>query len=150
MRVILQRVSRASLSIEQRLHASIGPGLVVLAGFNAEDQPADLDWMAHKLTHLRIFNDAAGVMNLSLKDSGGDLLAVSQFTLHASTRRGNRPSWSRAAPAAISQPLFAAFVSQLEQALGRPVASGVFGADMQIELVNDGPVTLQLDSRQVE
>lgn len=150
MRVVLQRVSRASLSIDQRPHASIGSGLLVLAGFTATDVAADVAWMAQKIVRLRIFNDASGTMNRSVQDSAGEILAVSQFTLYASTRRGNRPSWSSAARGAIAQPLFDAFVRQLAGELGRPVASGVFGADMQIELINDGPVTLHLDSQQPE
>lgn len=147
MRVVVQRVRQASVNVEGRVTGEIGPGLLVLAGFEAADQPADLDWMAQKLVKLRVFPDAEGVMNRSVADIGGGILAVSQFTLYASTRKGNRPSWGRAAAGPVSQPLFEAFVAQLTAALGRPVPTGVFGADMQVSLVNDGPVTISLDSR---
>jgi len=126
--------------------AVIGSGLLVFAGFEEADADVDLDWMAGKLTRLRLFDDAGGTMNRSVRESGGDILAVSQFTLFASTRKGNRPSWSRAARGELSAPLFARFVDGLQAALGKPVACGIFGADMQVSLVNDGPVTLYLDS----
>ncbi len=126
---------------------SIGPGLLVLAGVGDGDTAEDRDWLVRKIVNLRIFADAAGVMNLAIGDMGGDVLAVSQFTLYASTRKGNRPSWSNAAAPAVAQPAFDAFVLSLRQELGRPVATGVFGADMKVALVNDGPVTIWLDSR---
>ncbi len=126
---------------------SIGPGLLIFAGVRGDDTAEDRDWLVRKIVNLRIFGDAAGVMNLSLADTGGEVLAVSQFTLFASTRKGNRPSWSNAAPPSIAQPAFDAFVASLQRDLGRPVATGVFGADMQVGLVNDGPVTIWLDSR---
>lgn len=129
---------------------AIGAGLLVLAGFEAADGEPDLSWLSSKLSRLRVFPDAAGVMNRSIVDIDGEILAVSQFTLFASTRKGNRPSWSRAAPPEISQPLFERFVRQLSADLGRRVPTGVFGADMQIHLVNDGPVTIALDSRNRE
>jgi D-tyrosyl-tRNA(Tyr) deacylase len=122
----------------------------VLAGFEEADQAADLEWMAQKLVRLRVFPDSEGVMNRSVVDAGGGILAVSQFTLYASTRKGNRPSWGRAARGEVSQPLFDRFVSELTAALGRPVATGVFGADMKLSLVNDGPVTIAIDSRSPE
>ena len=143
MRVIVQRVSEAAVSVGGTLSGRIGPGLLVLAGFEEADRDGDLDWMAQKLLRLRIFADDAGVMNRSVAET----LAVSQFTLYASTKKGNRPSWGRAARGEVSQPLFEGFVTRLAAALGRPVATGVFGADMQVSLVNDGPVTVAIDSR---
>jgi len=150
MRVVVQRVRQAAVSVDGQIVGEIGAGLLVLAGFEEADQASDLDWMVQKLTRLRIFADAEGVMNRSVADADGDILTVSQFTLYASTRKGNRPSWSRAARGEISQPLFERFTALLTQALGRPVPTGVFGADMQISLINDGPVTLTLDSRNPE
>ncbi|MCP5276946.1 MAG: D-tyrosyl-tRNA(Tyr) deacylase [Thiobacillus sp.] len=150
MRALVQRVSEARVTVDSRVISRIGPGLLVLAGFEDVDTLADLDWMAIKLARMRIFADEGGVMNRSVTDVGGEILAVSQFTLYASTRKGNRPSWSRAATGEVSRPLFNQFVEALAQALGRPVAIGAFGADMQVGLVNDGPVTLMLDSRAPE
>lgn len=150
MRVVVQRVSQASVAVAGTVVGAIGPGLLVLAGFEAEDGAADIEWMVGKLVRMRIFADEAGVMNRSVVESAGDILAVSQFTLYASTRKGNRPSWSRAARGEVSQPLFEQFVAALSQALGKPVPTGVFGADMAVSLVNDGPVTLTLDSRAPE
>lgn len=147
MRVVVQRVSEASVTVDREVCGSIGKGLLVLAGFEADDTENDLDWMAGKLVRLRLFADAAGVMNCSVQDVGGEILAVSQFTLHASVKKGNRPSWSRAARGDVSGPLFERFVARLAAALGKPVPTGVFGADMQVALVNDGPVTLTIDSR---
>lgn len=150
MRVVIQRVSSACVRVEDRIAGQIGAGLLVLAGFEDTDEDADLAWMAGKIVRLRLFADAAGIMNRSVLESAGEILAVSQFTLYSSVKKGNRPSWSRAARAAISQPLFGRFVEQLAAALGKPVASGVFGADMQVTLINDGPVTLTIDSRNPE
>ena len=150
MRVVAQRVASARVEVDGQVTGSIGAGLLVLAGFEPSDAEADLDWMAAKLSRLRIFADAAGVMNRSVVDADGELLAVSQFTLFASTRKGNRPSWSRAAPPDLAQPLFERFVLCLEKTLGRQVPTGVFGADMQVHLINDGPVTISLDSRRAE
>jgi len=147
MRVIVQRVSAASVAVGGEIAGKIGAGLLVLAGFEEADSEADLDWMAGKLVRLRLFADENGVMNRSVQESGGEMLAVSQFTLYASVKKGNRPSWSRAARGDVSQPLFEGFVAKLGKELGRPVATGVFGADMQVSLVNDGPVTLSIDSR---
>ena len=150
MRVVVQRVKSASVTVDAAVCGQIGAGLLVLAGFEAEDAAADLDWMVNKLVRLRLFPDADGAMNLSVQATGGEILAVSQFTLYASVKKGTKPSWHRAAKGDISGPLFARFVDQLSLALGRPVASGIFGADMQVALVNDGPVTLCIDSRQPE
>ena len=150
MRVVVQRVAQASVTVDGQICGKIGAGLLVLAGFEAEDSAADLDWMVGKLLRLRLFADEAGVMSRSVQEVGGEILAVSQFTLYASVKKGNRPSWSRAARGEISQPLFADFVARLEAALGKPVPTGIFGADMQVALVNDGPVTLCVDSRAPE
>ncbi|MCH2219016.1 MAG: D-aminoacyl-tRNA deacylase [Dechloromonas sp.] len=147
MRVIVQRVKVASVTVDAQVVAEIGAGLLVLAGFEADDTESDLDWMAGKLVRLRLFSDEAGVMNRSVQEIGGEILAVSQFTLYASVKKGNRPSWSRAARGEVSGPLFERFVAKLSAELGKPVPTGVFGADMQVALVNDGPVTLTLDSR---
>lgn len=150
MRVVIQRVREAQVLVAGEVAGSIGHGLLVLAGFSLEENEADLDWMVQKIVKLRIFSDDAGVMNLDVQQVGGRILAVSQFTLYASTRKGNRPSWSRAARGEISQPLFDRFVQKLATAHGQPVPTGVFGADMQVHLVNDGPVTISLDSRAPE
>ena len=150
MRVVVQRVRSASVAVDGEISGKIGPGLLVLAGFEESDTEADLDWMAGKIVRMRIFADVDGVMNCSVQEAGGEILAVSQFTLYASVKKGNRPSWSRAARGDISQPLFERFVAKLTAELGRPVQTGVFGADMQVALVNDGPVTLALDSRNPE
>ena len=150
MRVIVQRVLSARVEVDGQVTGSIGPGLLVLAGLENADTPADLAWMSSKLTRMRIFPGADGVMNRSVQEVGGDILAVSQFTLYASVKKGNRPSWSRAARGEVSGPLFARFVAKLSAELGKPVPTGVFGADMQVALINDGPVTLSIDSRQPE
>jgi len=133
--------------IDGAVVAEIGVGLLVLVGIAPDDAPADRDWLVRKLVDLRIFDDERGAMNRAIGSVGGDVLAVSQFTLFASTRKGNRPSWSAAAPPVIAQPLFDDFVGALAARLGKPVPSGVFGAHMQVALVNDGPVTIALDSR---
>lgn len=150
MRVVVQRVANASVSVANEITGRIDRGLLVLAGFEDADGPQDLEWMAQKLVRLRIFPDDQGVMNRSVTDIGADILAVSQFTLYASTRKGNRPSWGRAARGDISQPLFEQFVGKLTAELGRPVATGTFGADMKVSLINDGPVTVAIDSRNPE
>lgn len=150
MRVVVQRVRQASVTVDAVVAGEIGLGLLVLAGFEEADSSADIDWMAGKIARLRLFSDESGVMNRSVQELGGEILAVSQFTLYASVRKGNRPSWSRAARGDVSRPLFEQFVAGLERELGRPVATGVFGADMQVALVNDGPVTLSIDSRAPE
>ena len=147
MRALIQRVREASVSVDGCVVGAIGPGLLVLAAVAADDADADREWIARKTVALRIFDDAAGVMNRSIVDAGGAILAVSQFTLYASTRKGARPSWSDAAAPAIARPGFDAFVAVLARELGKDVATGEFGAAMQVTLVNDGPVTLWLDSR---
>jgi D-tyrosyl-tRNA(Tyr) deacylase len=150
MRVVVQRVREASVTVNGQITGKIGPGLLVLAGFEGDDSAADLDWMAGKIVKMRLFSDAEGVMNRSVQDAGGDILAVSQFTLYASVKKGNRPSWSRAARGDVSGPLFECFVQKLSAELGKPVPTGVFGADMQVALINDGPVTLTVDSKNPE
>jgi D-tyrosyl-tRNA(Tyr) deacylase len=147
VRALVQRVREARVLVERAVVAEIGPGLLVLVGIAPDDAPADRDWLVRKLVDLRIFDDERGAMNRSIGDVGGDILAVSQFTLFASTRKGNRPSWSDAAAPGVARPLFDDFVGALAARLGKPVASGVFGAHMQVALVNDGPVTIGLDSR---
>ncbi len=150
MRVVVQRVKQAAVTVDGSVTGQIGIGLLVLAGFEEVDQVNELEWMAQKLVKLRIFPDDQGVMNRSVMEAGGDILAVSQFTLYASTKKGNRPSWGRAARGVVSQPLFDQFVGVLSVALGKPVPTGVFGADMQVSLVNDGPVTIAIDSKEPE
>ena len=150
MRVLVQRVKSARVEVDGKISGAIGAGLLVLAGVEEGDGEVDLLWLSGKLTRMRIFDDVSGVMNLSVVDVGGEILAVSQFTLFASLKKGNRPSWSRAARQEISQPLFERFVQQLERDLGRPVPTGVFGAEMQVHLINDGPVTIAIDSRNPE
>lgn len=150
MRALIQRVREAAVRIDGRVVGAIGPGLLVLAAVATDDDNADREWLARKIVALRVFDDDAGVMNRSVADIGGAILAVSQFTLFASTRKGARPSWSGAAPPEIARPRFDAFVGTLATALGKAVATGEFGAAMQVALVNDGPVTIWLDSRQRE
>ena len=150
MRALVQRVREASVAVDGRTVGATGPGLLVLAGIASDDRDDDREWLARKIVALRIFDDDAGAMNRSVVDIDGGILAVSQFTLFASTRKGNRPSWSAAAPPEVAGPGFDAFVAALAAALGRPVATGIFGAAMQVSLVNDGPVTIWLDSRQRE
>ena len=146
MRLLVQRVREASVVVDGATIARIGMGMLVLAGVARDDTADDRDWLARKLVELRIFDDEQGVMNRSVLDVAGDVLAVSQFTLYASTRNGNRPSWSRAAPPEIAALQFHAFVHALMERFGRPVGTGQFGASMQVALVNDGPVTIWLDS----
>jgi D-tyrosyl-tRNA(Tyr) deacylase len=150
VRALVQRVREAEVTVDGRVVAAIGPGLLVLAGITEGDDAADRDWLARKVVQLRVFDDDAGVMNRSVVDSGGAILAVSQFTLYASTRKGNRPSYIAAARPEIAEPAFNALVGLLAQLLGKPVPTGVFGAQMQVRLVNDGPVTIWLDSKQRE
>lgn len=150
MRVLLQRVREASVTVDGKVSGAIGPGLLLLVGVEASDGDADVEWLVRKVSQLRIFNDDAGVMNRSVLEQGGEVLAVSQFTLFASVKKGNRPSYSRAAKGEISRPRFEQFVARLAETLGKPVATGVFGADMQVALTNDGPVTIWLDSQQAE
>lgn len=150
MRVLVQRVTQASVSIGGQVHSSIGNGLLVLVGVEAADTAQDCAWLAGKIAALRIFDDDNGVMNLDVRQVGGDVLVVSQFTLHASTKKGNRPSYIRAANEAIAVPLYNQFVDELHNAIGKPVPTGIFGADMQINLINNGPVTIWIDSKNRE
>ena len=150
MRVIIQRVCNASVSIDNETRASIGGGILILLGIEEADSVEDIEWLSGKISRLRIFNDAMGVMNLSLTDAGGDVLVISQFTLHASTKKGNRPSYIRAARPETAIPLYEKFVIQLEKDLGREVKTGEFGAYMKVNLVNDGPVTIMIDSKKRE
>ncbi|TGE16225.1 D-aminoacyl-tRNA deacylase [Hymenobacter elongatus] len=146
MRVVVQRVRQASVTVEGRITGQIDAGMLVLAGFAPDDDTKALDWMARKLVQLRIFGDEDGKMNRSVQDSGGQVLVVSQFTLLADARKGNRPSYTGAAPPPLAIPLYEQFVRLLEALLGQPVPTGEFGADMQVQLLNDGPVTIVLDS----
>lgn len=147
MRIVIQRVREASVTIDGAMHASIGHGLFILVGVEEGDTEEDAKWLAGKTAGIRIFNDDSGVMNLSVTEAGGELLAVSQFTLTASTKKGNRPSYIRAAGHGLAVPLYEKYCSLLSEAAGRPVRTGVFGADMQCALVNDGPVTIIIDSK---
>ena len=150
MRVVVQRVASARVEVEGRLVGEIGRGLLLLVGMEERDGEADLAWMSGKLARMRIFPDRAGAMNCSVLDIGGEVLAVSQFTLFASVKKGNRPSWSRAARPEVARPLFDAFVARMAAEIGRAVPTGVFGAEMQVSLVNDGPVTVVIDSQSPE
>ncbi|MBP6414733.1 MAG: D-tyrosyl-tRNA(Tyr) deacylase [Bacteroidia bacterium] len=150
MKAVIQRVSKAKVCIRKLLKAEIGNGLLVLIGIEEADTKEDIDWLCLKLSNLRIFDDASGVMNLSVRDINGEVLAVSQFTLMASTKKGNRPSYIKAARPEIAIPIYQQFVKQLEKELGKTVATGEFGADMQIELLNDGPVTICIDTKNKE
>lgn len=147
MRLVIQRVSHAKVEIDREIVGAIGPGMMILVGVEQGDTPEDAAWLARKTAGLRIFNDEAGVMNRSILDCAGEVLAVSQFTLTASTRKGNRPSYIRAAGHELAIPLYEEFCRVLENLVGKPVARGRFGADMQVSLLNDGPVTIIIDSR---
>ena len=147
MRVVIQRVSEASVTIDHKKKAEIGKGVLVLLGIEEEDSQEDIAWLCGKISRLRIFNDEKGVMNLSLLDVEGDAIVVSQFTLHASTKKGNRPSYIKAARPETAIPLYEQFVGFLEKELGRKVGTGEFGADMKVALINDGPVTIMMDSK---
>jgi len=150
MRAVIQRVSRASVTIDGALTAAIDGGLLVLIGIEDADGQEDIEWLSGKIVNLRIFNDAAGVMNLSVKDTGGDILLVSQFTLHAATKKGNRPSYIRASKPETAIPLYERTITRLEADLGRRIGTGKFGADMKVELLNDGPVTIVIDTKMKE
>jgi len=150
MRAVIQRVSHASVTIDETLKSSIGPGLLVLVGIEDADTPEDAEWLSGKIVQLRIFNDNAGVMNVSVKEAGGDILLVSQFTLYAATKKGNRPSYIRASKPDVAIPLYSKMISYLETGLGKPVFTGEFGADMKVELLNDGPVTILIDTKNRE
>ena len=147
MRIVIQRVNKAQVAVDNEIKGAIGKGLMVLVGVEDGDTPADAEWLAAKTVGLRIFNDEEGVMNLSLLQAGGEILAVSQFTLTASTRKGNRPSYIRAARHDLAIPLYDLYCNLLENLTGRPTRRGVFGADMEVTLTNDGPVTIIIDSR---
>ncbi len=147
MRVVIQRVSGCFVSIEGEIKSNIGKGLLVLAGFENEDTEEDLAWISKKISALRIFNDENGVMNLSLKDINGEMMIVSQFTLHAKTKKGNRPSYIKAAKPEIAIPLYEKFIEICEKEIEKEIKTGKFGADMQISLINDGPVTIIIDSK---
>ena len=147
MRAVIQRVTEASVTIDGKTISRIGPGLLVLLGVEEIDDASDVDWLAGKIAKMRIFGDAEGKMNLSVIETGGEMLVVSQFTLHASTKKGNRPSFIRAAAPGHSEPLYEAFCTAMECETGKPVKRGVFGGDMQVSLINDGPVTIVIDSR---
>jgi D-aminoacyl-tRNA deacylase len=146
MRVVIQRVSRASVTIDGAVRSAIGQGLLVLLGIEDSDGAADIDWLCSKIVNLRIFNDPEGVMNVSVKDAGGEILLVSQFTLFASTKKGNRPSYIRASKPDVAIPLYGQMIEKLKAELGREIGTGSFGADMKVELLNDGPVTIVMDS----
>jgi D-tyrosyl-tRNA(Tyr) deacylase len=150
MRAVVQRVSEASVTIESSTKSAIGAGLLILLGIEDADTAEDIDWLVKKISQLRIFNDANGVMNQSVMEIRGALLVVSQFTLHASTKKGNRPSYLRAAKPEVAIPLYEQFVQQLQHASGIPVQTGEFGADMKVRLLNDGPVTIWLDTKNKE
>ncbi|MGB0369208.1 MAG: D-aminoacyl-tRNA deacylase [Flavobacteriales bacterium] len=150
MRVVLQRVKRASVTVDNNVIGSIASGVLILLGIETADTQEDIDWLCGKICRMRIFNDSEGVMNLSLEESGGEALVVSQFTLHASTKKGNRPSYIKAARPEQAEPMYEQFKTKLSGMLMKPVASGVFGAMMDVELVNDGPVTILIDSKKRE
>ena len=146
MRAVIQRVSSASVTIDGRVKSAIGPGLMILLGVGHEDGKQDIDWLVNKIANLRIFNDEAGVMNRSVIDAGGEVLSISQFTLNASTKKGNRPSYIHAAGHDLAVPLYEAYCEEVSRLMGKDVQRGKFGADMQVSLVNDGPVTIIIDS----
>lgn len=150
MRAVIQRVSRASVTVEGKLISSIDDGLLVLLGIEDADGSEDKEWLSKKIANLRIFNDDEGVMNRSILDVDGDIIVVSQFTLHAQTKKGNRPSYIKAAKPDVAIPMYEAFVQKLEEDLGKKVGTGVFGADMKVELLNDGPVTIVIDTKNRE
>ena len=150
MRIVIQRVSEASVNIKGQLHGSIGKGFLILLGICEEDTAEDVGWLVKKVVNLRVFDDENGVMNCSILESGGDCLVVSQFTLFASYKKGNRPSWFRAARHEISVPLYELFCQELSKALGREVTTGEFGANMKVSLINDGPVTICMDTKNKE
>jgi D-tyrosyl-tRNA(Tyr) deacylase len=147
MKAVIQRVSSASVTIESKIVATIQQGLLVLVGIEEADSQEDMDWLCQKFTNLRIFGDENDVMNLSVKDIDGEIIIVSQFTLHASTKKGNRPSYIKAARPEIAIPLYEKFIAEMEATVGKKVQTGIFGADMKVALINDGPVTIIMDSK---
>ncbi len=150
MRIVIQRVTEASVMVDGSITGAIGTGLLVLMGIEDADTDEDIDWLSNKVVNLRIFNDADGVMNLGVKDVAGDILLVSQFTLHASTKKGNRPSYIKASKPDFAVPIYEKMIRKLEQDLGKKIMTGIFGADMKVRLVNDGPVTIVIDSKNRE
>jgi len=150
MRAVIQRVSEASVTVDNNITGAINTGLLVLVGIEDADTQEDIQWLSAKIVNLRIFNDAAGVMNVSVKDCGGDILLVSQFTLHASTKKGNRPSYIKASKPDIAVPMYEKMIEQLRVDLGKPIKTGIFGADMKVRLLNDGPVTIVIDTKMKE
>lgn len=150
MRIVIQRVSKASVTINQQVKSSIGPGYLILLGIGKEDTEEDANWLVNKVISLRIFDDEMGIMNRNILDMNGEILVVSQFTLMASYKKGNRPSWIHAAPHELSIPLYNRFCDALSKAMGKPVGTGEFGADMKVELLNDGPVTICMDTKNKE
>ena len=150
MRIVIQRVTHASVTINGEMHSSIGQGYLILLGICEEDTSEDVDWLVHKVIGLRVFDDENHVMNRSIMDVDGEILVVSQFTLYASYKKGNRPSWLRAGSHEHSIPLYEAFCKQLSNVLGKPIGTGEFGADMKVELLNDGPVTICMDTKNKE
>jgi D-tyrosyl-tRNA(Tyr) deacylase len=150
MKAVIQRVSSCSVTIDNKVVANIQKGLLVLVGFEDADNNEDLNWLTSKIANLRIFGDQNDVMNLSLKEVGGDMIIVSQFTLHANTKKGNRPSYIKAAKAEVAIPLYEAFITQMETELGKKIQTGKFGADMKVALLNDGPVTIIIDTKNKE
>ena len=147
MRAVIQRVTYAAVKVDEQVTGQIQKGLLVLAGIEDADTNDDIEWLSNKITNLRIFNDEAGVMNCSVKEINGDILLISQFTLHASTKKGNRPSYIKASKPEIAIPIYEKMILQLEQDLGKKIQTGVFGADMKVELLNDGPVTIVIDTK---
>lgn len=150
MRAVIQKVQRAFVTVDSKLEAAIGMGLLVLLGIEDADTQEDIEWLSAKIINLRIFDDEQGVMNLSVKEVGGEVLLVSQFTLHASTKKGNRPSYIRASKPDIAIPLYKRMIAQMESDLGKAILTGVFGADMKVDLINDGPVTIVIDTKNKE
>jgi D-tyrosyl-tRNA(Tyr) deacylase len=150
MRIVIQRVTEASVTVDEKITGIIGTGLLVLMGVEDADTDEDISWLSNKIVNLRIFNDAEGVMNLGIKDVNGDILLVSQFTLHANTKKGNRPSYIKASKPDIAIPMYEKMIRQLETDLGKKVQTGIFGADMKVKLLNDGPVTIIIDSKNRE
>ena len=150
MRAVIQRVSNASVTIDNKIYSQIENGLLVLVGIEDADTAEDCEWLSGKIVNLRVFNDDNGVMNVSIKDINGDILAVSQFTLHASTKKGNRPSYIKASKPEFAIPMYEKFIQQLSNDLGKTVGTGVFGVDMKVELLNNGPVTIVIDTKNKE
>jgi len=150
MRAVIQKVSKASVTIDNKIYSQIKNGLLVFVGIEDADTAEDIEWLSNKIVNLRVFNDDNGVMNVSVKDMNGDILTVSQFTLHASTKKGNRPSYIKASKPEFAIPMYEKFIKQLSNDLGKVVGTGVFGADMKVELLNDGPVTIVIDTKNRE